>query len=263
MDLARALGEVLASVEAGMGRAVFSYDTVAAWDAEVLETIIAHDLLKPTAVAQSIECRGCEERCFSDVVVQPSEAGAVRAYVVCEVPAKQAQMGRVSVQPERLSQWLCSADLLARFITDHLGLANVFSTGEDPQRIRLGMLKGINGRRWVSLIAAPLTLEVNQHIVPVSELLFIEEGVITLDKARIRSLLDVATEPARKAYTLNTDQREARQLATQAMYQEWQDAYDSLRHKHPGKSKKWCSIKLARMPVARDRDAETIRKRLR
>ena len=244
-----------------MGRAVFSYDTVADWDADVLETIIAHDLLKPTAVAQSIECRGCEERCFSDVVVQPSKAGAVRAYVVCEVPAKQAQMGRVSVQPERLSQWLCSAELLARFIADQLGLANVFSAGADPQRIQLGMLKGINGRRWVALIAAALTLEVNQHIVPVSELLFIEEGVITLDKARIRSLLDVATEPG-KAYTPNTDQRAARQLATQAMYQEWQHAYDSLRREHPGKSKKWYSLRLARMPVARDRDAETIRKRL-
>ena len=217
-----------------MGHAVFSYDTVAAWDADVLETIIAHDLLKPTAVAQSIEWRGCEERCFSDVVVQPSKAGAVRAHVVCEVPAKQAQMGRVSVQPERLSQWLCSADLLARFIADHLGLANVFSAGADPQRIQLGMLKGVNGRRWVALIAAPLTLDVNQHIVPVSELLFIEEGVITLDEARIRSLLDVATEPG-KAYTPNTDQRAARKLATQAMYQDWQDAYDSLRHEHPGK----------------------------
>ena len=66
-----------------MGRAVFSYDTVAAWDAAVLETFIAHDLLQPTAAAQSVECRGCEERCFSDVVVQPSKAGAVRAYVVC------------------------------------------------------------------------------------------------------------------------------------------------------------------------------------
>ena len=262
MDLSRALGEVLASVEAGMGRAVFSYDTVAAWDAVVLETFIAHDLLQPTAVAQSVECRGCEERCFSDVVVQPSKAGALRAYVVCEVPAKRAEMGRVAVQPERLSQWLLSAELLARFIADQLGLANVFSAGEDPQRIRLGMLQGVNGRCWVSLIAAPLTLEVNQQIVPVSELLFIENGVITLDEARIRSLVNGLANPAGKPYTPNTDQRESRKLTTQAMYQEWQDAYDSLRHEHPGKSKKWYSLKLARMPVARGRDAETIRKHL-
>ena len=245
-----------------MGRAVFSYDTVAAWDAVVLETFIAHDLLQPTAVAQSVECRGCEERCFSDVVVQPSKAGAVRAYVVCEVPAKRAEMGRVAVQPERLSQWLLSAEFLARFIADQLGLANVFSAGEDPQRIRLGMLQGVNGRCWVSLIAAPLTLEVNQQIVPVSELLFIENGVITLDQARIRSLVNGLANPAGKPYTPNTDQRESRKLTTQAMYQEWQDAYDSLCHEHPGKSKKWYSLKLARMPVARGRDAETIRKHL-
>ena len=245
-----------------MGRAVFSYDTVAAWDTAVLETFTAHGLLKPTTAAQSVECRGCEERCFSDVVVQPSKAGALRAYVVCEVPAKRAEMGRVAVQPERLSQWLLSAELLARFIADQLGLANVFSAGEDPQRIRLGMLQGVNGRCWVSLIAAPLTLEVNQQIVPVSELLFIENGVITLDKARIRSLVNVLANPAAKPYTPNTDQRESRKLTTQAMYQEWQDAYDSLRHEHPGKSKKWYSLKLARLPVARGREAETIRKHL-
>ena len=114
----------------------------------------------------------------------------------------------------------------------------------------------------LSLIAAPLTLEVNQQIVPVSELLFIENGVITLDEARIRSLVNVLANPAGKPYPPNTDQRESRKLATQAMYQEWQDAYDSLRHEHPGKSKKWYSLKLARMPVARGRDAETIRKHL-
>ena len=39
-------------------------------------------------------------------------------------------------------------------------------------------------------------------------------------------------------------------------------AEGSLRHEHPGKSKKWYSLKLAHMPVARGRDAETIRKHL-
>jgi len=262
MNLARALGEVLAGLEAGGGLAVLSDDTVAEWDAGVLDAVVASGL-QTAAAAQSIECHGCEERCFMDVVVQPARAGQARAFVVCDVPDKQAQMGRIQIAPDRLRQWQSTGTLLARFLGEKLGIAGELETPCDSQRIRLGMLKGANGRRWVSLVQAPLALEVNQQQVPVAELLFVGGDGITLDWPRIQHLLFTDAGAAGTHYSPNADRREARKLDTQAMYQEWRDAYADLVKEHPGKGKKWCSQKIARMPVGRRRDAESIRKQLK
>lgn len=57
--------------------------------------------------------------------------------------------------------------------------------------------------------------------------------------------------------------REQRKRETQAMYQDWQAEYQRLRESHPGKSKKWCANQIARLEMARGRDSETIRRRLR
>ncbi len=263
MNIAQALGDLLAGVEAGVGRTIIGYDAVSAWDATILDTFISLGLLKPASAAQSLECKGCEERCFTDVVVQSSKEGEDRAFVVCEVPHKREEMGRVPVRMERLGQWLCNAELLAQFIAAQLGLSNEFAAGNDSRSIRLGMLKGPEGRRWVTLLTVPLALEVNQQNVPLSELLFADDGEIALDVARIQSLLDMPAGTAGKSYTPSTSGREARKLATQAMYQDWQDAYDSLREEHPDQTKKWYALRLARTPVARRRDSETIRKNIK
>ena len=262
MNLARALGEVLACLESASGPAIFNYDIVAQWDAGVLNVLTNCGLLEQANTAQSIECRGCEERCFSDVVVEPSKAGEVRAFVVCEVPEKQAQMGRVPIAPERLGQWQCSRMLLARFLLGKLGIFGELEAGRDSQRIRLCMMKAANRRRWISLVLAPLALEVNGQLAPILELLFVEDGAVVLDMPRIQHLLCSEVGAAGKGYVPNTDRREVQKMNTQAMYQEWQDAYVSQLQDHPDKGKKWHSQMIARMPVARGRDSETIRKHL-
>ena len=81
--------------------------------------------------------------------------------------------------------------------------------------------------------------------------------------ARIRSLLQVRADEVGKLYMPTTKKREARKLATQAMYQDWQDAYDSLREGHPEQTKTWFALRLARLPVARGRDWDTIRKNIK
>ena len=61
---------------------------------------------------------------------------------------------------------------------------------------------------------------------------------------------------AGKGYVPNTDRREVQKMNTQAMYQDWQDAYVSQLQDHPDKGKKWHSRMIARMLVARGRDSE-------
>ncbi len=239
------------------------FDEVQQWGQGVASQLVDNGLLKPHGSAHSLVCHGCEERCFSDVVVQSSGSGKSRAFIICEVPHKQEQMGRVPVETERLQQWQCTSSLLAVFLAEKLSLDSSPEVTGDSQIIRLGMIKGLHGRRHVSLQQEPLCLEVNQQTVPLAELLFVDAGVVALDMPRIQSMLDTDTPPAGKAYTPNTDRRETRRLETQAMYQDWQDAYEALLAERPNMGKRWYSQRIARMEIAQGRDSETIRKRVR
>ncbi len=93
-------------------------------------------------------------------------------------------------------------------------------------------------------------------------MLFIDGGEITIDRPRIHKLLEVEPLGVGKAYIPSTDKREAGKIATQAKYQDWQDEYESLKERHPTKTKTWCSVRIAKLPIAQGADPETIRKHL-
>ncbi|WP_461518955.1 hypothetical protein [Porticoccus sp.] len=262
MNLTLALNDVLTAVEAGQGNALISFDITQAWGSGALDVLVKQRLLRPASVAQSVECRGCEERCYSDVVTQSSPAGDVRAYVVCEVPDKQAEMGRVAVAVERLQQWRCDTNLLAQFIAGKLGLdSHRIEVGRDGV-FCLGMMKSPHGRRWAILKTTPLVLEVNHQSTPIVELLFVEGDDIALDDLRIQHLLSCEGVTPEKQYIPNTDKRAARKLSTETMYQDWRDTYVQLLRDHPGEVKTWYARKIAKMDVANGRNYETIRRRL-
>jgi hypothetical protein len=62
----------------------------------------------------------------------------------------------------------------------------------------------------------------------------------------------------------STLKRDARKLATQAMYASWKKAYRALRKNNPDKSDVWCSLQIAKdkklNPLGRN--ASTIRKNM-
>jgi len=60
--------------------------------------------------------------------------------------------------------------------------------------------------------------------------------------------------------TGSTVRRDARKLATQSMYKEWQKAYRAVAKERPDLSDVWYSRQIAKLPIAKNRDAETIRK---
>ncbi|GAB5498520.1 MAG: hypothetical protein PsegKO_08310 [Pseudohongiellaceae bacterium] len=262
MSLAVALRELLASVEAGSGHAVLGFDDIHHWGSEARDSLVQLNLLAPAVAATSLECRGCEEHCFSEIMYSASVAGQSKPFILCEVPEKQAEMGRVAVQAERLQQWQCRTASIAQFLADRLGLDAVMDAEPDLQHIRLGMLTGPQGRRWAVLSINPLVLEVNQHSAPLEELLFVENDSVKLDTLRIQAFLAKDKQSTGKAYQPNQDRREARKQATEAMYQDWRDTHEQLLREHPGKSKSWYSQKIARMDVGQGKNPETIRKRL-
>lgn len=262
MCLGTALREALSAVEEGKGTAFFSFDVVQPWGPDALESLVSQKLLKPASALQSINCRGCEEHCFSDVVVWPTATGEARAFVVCEHPDKQAEMGRIPVAVERLQQWRCDSRLFALYLCRMLGLDGDGIQADGRGGYRLGMLKSPRGRRWASLTISPLALVVNQYPIPLRELLFVDEGFVELDSARIYYELSVDQPAQGKQYTPNTNKRETRKLNTEAMRQEWRDVHAKLKQEFPGNTKSWYARKIAKMDVSRGKDYETIRKQL-
>lgn len=260
MDNSQALTALIGHVGASDKPVGLGWDEAQQWQGGVLERFLVVGLLTKDVKAQSLVCTGCEQHCFMPVYQTDDEQ---RAFIVCDDPDKQAQMGRVKVPLERLQQWQTSARQFAGVIAGLLGFESKPVYQEASAIYRLGMLKSDGGRRWVSLTVHPLALEINRHAVPLSELLYFDAEELVIDSPRIDELLNSDPSNTGKTYTPDVSKREASKLATQAMYQDWNDEYFKLKIKHSIKSDTWCSVQISKLDIAQGKDSETIRKNMK
>jgi hypothetical protein len=258
------LVDLLANISANEEQTVLIWDSVQEWPEGALNGFLEAGFLVKGAYAQSIECTGCENRCFMDVLTLPHKDKALaRAFVVCDDSDMQSQMGRIEIPTERLQQWKTSPKQLAALIAELLGLDTNPSYQKETASYQLGMLKGDKGRRWVTLSVKPLALVINHQTMLVSDLLYFEDGELLIDRLSVDEVLNSALSKTSKVYTPNTSKREAGKLATQAMYQNWKDEYLRLVKSHPNKPDTWYSVKIAKLDIAQDKDSETIRKNMK
>ncbi|GAW87344.1 conserved hypothetical protein [Bathymodiolus platifrons methanotrophic gill symbiont] len=254
---------LLAHLRAENKPIIIGWGVVQKYPEGALEVLLKAGLLVRASAAQSIECHACENHCFMDVITLIHDDPVLtRAFIVCDDVEMQSQMGRVQIPLVQLQQWQTDIKRLSKVIAGLLGLKDKIAFTVNQPVIKLGMLKAAKGRRWVTLNSLDLSLEINQHTVPVDEVLYFEREQLFIDQDAIDDLLN--REPLRqgKSYIPLTNKREARKLETQMMYQGWQDAYVQLKKQNPTKSNKWCSLQIAKMDIANAKDAETIRKNM-
>jgi len=255
--------DVLVRLRAENKPILIDWDAVQYWSEPILDYFLELGLLSPASSAQSIGCISCENHCFMDVITLPHDDPALsRAFIVCDGENMQSQIGRVQIPLVRLQQWQSSVKQLARVIADLLAFKDKIEFSANQSTIKLGMLKSSKGRRWVSLNCVDLSLVINQHSVPVEDVLYFENEQLLIDSDCIDDLLNRETLIQGKAYKPSVNKREAKKLETQAMYQDWKDAYIVLSQSHPSKPKTWCSIQIAKMDIAKGKDSETIRKNM-
>ncbi len=255
--------ELLLNLRTANKPILISWDAVQNWPDNALNLFIQHGLLSSASAAQSIECTACDKGCFMDIINLPhDEPGLSRAFIVCDDADLQQQIGRVQIPLLRLQQWQCSVKQLVKVIADLLAFKNKLEFTTHQSVIKLGMLKGNKGRRWVSFICADLSLEVNQHTVPIDDVLFFEDEQLLIDHDLINDLLNRPSLNHGKTYTPSTNKRDAGKSITQAMYQDWKDEYVRLTKLHPTKSNTWVSIQIAKMDIAKGKSAEYIRKNM-
>jgi len=240
---------------------VLSWVAVNLWQEQAFKLMLGNKLITPTSKATNIECQLCNNRCTLDVIPQEYPNKKTRHYAVCEDPIMYEQIGRMTIPAEQLNQWKFSFKQLAVLIADLLDLPCDIRYKADQKSIALGALKSkAAGRKSVVLNVEPLSLLVNQSELPVNELLYFEDNKLALDKDKIDHALNLKQSAQPKTYKPNVDKKEQRKTNTQAMYQDWQEHAIKLNKRHPTKSNKWLSQQIAKLAIAKGRNAETIRK---
>ncbi|MEW8014885.1 MAG: hypothetical protein AB2807_08905 [Candidatus Sedimenticola endophacoides] len=265
------LNDVLLSLLEAIGATgephVVGWDAAQQWPDGALAKLLGAGILSKAKPALSIECRECANRCFMEVHQLPGrDKKPTRAFIVCDDAEMQGQMGRIEIPLERLQQWKVTALQLARVIAGLIGIECKAEDRHGQGNIRIGMVKGKNGRRWLSLNKSPLTLEINDHQLPLEELLFFKDGALAIDRMRIDQLIDKASGSGGKQYTPSTEKREAGKRKTEAMYEDWQEEYLKLRRKYPDTvrhSDSWIAKQIAKLDIAQERDSENIRKNMK
>lgn len=261
MDCSAALAALIAHTEASDGPVNIGSTEVQQWDHGVLDQFLETGLLTPTINANSLECPGCEHHCAMPVLL--TDDGSERAFIICDHNEMQSQMGRISVSKQNLKQWKSSAHQFSDVVSKFLEFKTKPEYKKDSAIYRLGMLQSTSGRRWVSLHTKPLQIEINSHTAPLSELLYFDNLSLRFDMPRIEELLQSPSVQKGKTYQPDTSKREARRLATQAMHQDWKDAYLELKGTYPTKPNDWISKQIAKKDIAQGRDSETIRKNMK
>lgn len=251
--------ELLERVNGGRGIALIGWEDRARWPAEAFAALKRQHLLEQSQPASSTVCPGCEEACTMPVHTRTGPRGAT-LFIFCD---KRGDISRVVVEPDALLQWHCSMKCLCRFVAGQLGLRQTTHHTADGELWEIGMASGKRREQMLGLRSGDvLSLTAGNRSQPLIELLAFRDGGFSLDVPVVTKLVDSSTT-GDKRYTASIGRREARKRETEAMHDRWGQEYRRLKKKNPKLSIVRCSQLIAKMSIAADRDAETIRKNMK
>lgn len=257
-----AMIELLARVGANDGAAVLmSEPDLTQWPGAAVAAMKRQGLLRKAPAGKSAVCPECEDECLMPVHVVSRGDEPPTAYIVCDT---RSDVGRVEVSLDRLQQWQCSPELVCSFVATALGVRQ--SDNRRPASadfLEIGMANGDKRIQMLGLKCdGELRLVAGGGELPLADCVSFDGNAYALDGATIRLLVDAANT-ADTRYTPSNAKRAARKLDTQAMYAEWQKAYRALRKKRKDMSETWYSEQIAKMDIAKGRDASTIKKNMK
>ena len=229
------------------------------WPDVAVSAMKSHTLLVRARPATTVVCPGCEEDCVMPVQTMPAEPRGSAPFIVCD---KRSDINRVAIASERVDQWKCDVEAIARFVAGLLGLRRSGGRSDGSGMVRIGRAAGDTRRQMlclrthgdVALVAADAT-------VPLADLVDFDRGDYGIDARAVRQLIDLTTT-ADPRYTPSTARREARKFDTQTLHVGWQKAHRDLRRRRPNQSKTWYALQIAKTNIGAGRSPATIRKHL-
>jgi hypothetical protein len=255
-----ALIELIGRVGASNGSTVLiNTQELNQWPAAAVSALKSQNLLLKARPATSVVCPGCEEECSMPVETLRRANGLTAFFVVCD---KRSDTSRVAVAAAQLAQWHCDAQAVRGFVAASLEMRETPTQPTEPDLLPIGIARGNKRTQMLCMrVQGLLALVVGASTVLLADVVGFEDGHFTLDGSVIRNMVDAATT-ADPRHTPSTVKREASKIDTQAMYAGWQRAYRALCKKSPNKSAIWYSQQIAKTPVAKGRDASTIKKHM-
>ena len=256
-----ALLELLERVEASRGAAALvSEEELSHWPAEAVRELKMQKLVAKASPAVSVVCPGCEQECTKPVYTPPPRTGPAASFVVCD---KRDDINRVPVAAERLRQWRCGAEAVGAFVAQSLGLRSGNQRKTGAGLWELGFVTGKKRSQMLCLQANDaLELVAGNNAVPLTEVVRYGTEGYSIDGEAIRQLVDTAPTGDSR-YSPSNARRETRKLDTKALHESWRKEYRALKKRRPAMSDVWYSQQIAKMDIAKDRSAETIRKHLK
>ncbi|MGB5834736.1 MAG: hypothetical protein WBG92_22495 [Thiohalocapsa sp.] len=245
------------------GEVLVGREQVRRWPEGAVEVFVKAGWIKPAPPASTVECPGCEERCFEPArVIQSQDGQQTRAYVACTY---RDDMGRVPIPLSHLDQWQITDGQVARWVSKQLGIKEAPKRGKKKRIIELGILRGTQRSGSVSLdFSESVCLKSADQSFPLIEGAFFEDGRLRLDQSAVVELVDYsATRRTADRYQPSTARRDDRKLGTAARHSAWRKEARTLRRDHPDKSERWIAQRIEKMDVAAGAAWETIRKNIR
>lgn len=253
--------ELLERVSAGQDAAVLvTNHELSQWPSVAVAAMKSQKLINKARPAKSAICPGCERECVMPVNTVTGKSWDSDSFIVCD---KRRDINRVPIPLEQLVQWRCSTDTVCGFIADHLGLRRNQKQANNSGLREIGVVTGDKRSQMLCLKTdGGLSLIAGSSAVPLAEFIGYQDHAYSLDGAMIRQLVDSAIT-ADDRYTPSIAKREARKLDTQAIYESWRKEYRRLKKARKNMSDVWYSQQIAKMDIAQNRSAETIRKQMK
>ncbi len=261
MTLDDALKDIIQSLGSADGGGIISWNDVQYWPKGALDIFLKAGLLKPTMSAQSVECPGCEDNCFMPVHALPAEHGRpARAFIACD---RRDDIGRIKITQAQLQQCQITGMQAAIWIAGILGMKGKPGKKKTKGVIRLGVLRESIRQSPLEMdTTTPVSLMSSGHSLLLTDVIYSEGGQLQIDRDIILALVDREPSEAADSYNPSTARREANKLGTQEMYKSWNKAYRESKKERPGMSKVWYSQQIAKMPIAKGKSPDTIRKQI-
>lgn len=261
MNLQGVLHDLVDCLEADTDCAL-RWEQVREWPDGAVRVFQQAGWIRASTAASEVVCPGCERACYMPVHTRPTQEGqTTKAFVACD---KSENMGLITVPPRLLQQWQVSLVRIAAWIAASLGLRLRPKHDRGSGIIWLGKMQG---RKRLSEIlvttSAPISMAASGHSLPLEQVVDVSDGKPVIDRAAILDLVDRPPPEKIGRYQPSTNKRDARKLGTQEMYESWRKALRQLRQRRPNMSNVWYSQQIAKMDIARNRSAETIRKNMK
>jgi len=236
MSLDDAFNEMIEALSRQGEAYIVSWPMYSYWPEGGLKILCSMGLLHKAKRANVIQCNYCNKDCTIDVHLGMEDNILTRASALCGDSDMQAEMGILHFTIDQLRQWKITTLQLAKVIHRLLSIKTKLEQQPNQDFIKIGFIKGDEGRRALTLHSHPLRLEINGHTPSITNVCYFNGDKLEIDIDRLESCANKPAKEKKQRYQKSNKKQQARKLGTEARNKDIQEAHTKLRKQYPWSS---------------------------